>query len=158
MLIPFIRPGLLLAFSLCSIPLVADVEFQRIWPTYRTAESFTTITEYFGAPPRGANQMALRTQPDTRDGFYWLARIKANRAYAGAFIRLEVTRQGNTEPRLHEFDWDVPSGSKAVFVGLTGNDWSDSVEAPIAWRLTVIAADGTILATDRSFLWNHPTS
>jgi len=158
MMFRFIRHALGLASALFSLSLIADVELPRVWPAYRSAESFTAIGEYFGRPGSAINQAALRTQPDAREGYYWLTRTKSDLPHPGSNVRLEVTRQGSTEPIPYDFAWDVPAGRNAVFVGLTGNDWTDSTEAPVAWRLTVIAADGTILASTHSFLWDQNPS
>jgi hypothetical protein len=144
---------LFLAGLAISLPLAAELDLQRVWPAYRTAASFTTIAEYFGRNTTPDNPTALRTQPDARDGYYWLTRVKTDTAHAHATIRLEVTRDGSTEPAAYAFDWNVPTGSNAVYVGLTGRDWRDPNETPIAWRLTILAQDGTILAASHSFLW-----
>ncbi|MFX3681313.1 MAG: hypothetical protein ACN6I3_00155 [bacterium] len=151
--------SILLAFplmaGLCTFAFAADVNLKRVWPVYRTAESFTTIAEYFGREAEGGKTPALRTQPDHREGYYWLTRVNTDIAYPGSVIQLQVTRQSSTDPATHTFDWDVPSGSNAIFLGLTGSDWTDPLETPIAWRLTLMDANGDILTSAHSFLWNE---
>mgnify|MGYP000442257302 CR=1 FL=1 len=150
-----IRQGLTLIAILCPLWVNAEVEFERVWPGYRSAESFTTISEYFGSAPAGNNREALRTQPAARDGYYWLARTRSKTAHPGSTLRVEVTREGETEPTAYAFDLDVKTGSNAVFVGLTGTDWADPDAAPIAWRISLVDADGNLLVSRNSFLWNH---
>lgn len=155
---PSLRCALLLALATCTFSSGADVTMQRVWPGYRTAESFTTLSDYFGGATSTTNQHALRTHPETREGFYWLTRFKSATLFQGSTVRVEVTRQGNTDPLIFDFDWDVPTGSNAIYIGLTGDDWADANEVPIAWRLSLIGPGGDLLTSSQSFLWDHPTS
>lgn len=134
----------------------ANLELVRVWPGYRDAASFTSASEYFRGPAAQSELTAQRTAPDQRAGYYWLVRTKSNASHAGTKIRLEVTRQGSTEPQLHEFTFDIARGNHAAPFGLTGPDWPDPTEVPIAWRLTVISSDGSFLASQSSFLWQDP--
>ena len=134
----------------------ANLELVRVWPGYRDAASFTSASEYFQGPAAKSELTAQRTAPDQRAGYYWLVRTKSDSSLAGTIIRLEVTRQGSTEPQLHEFKFDIARGNHAVPLGLTGPNWPDPTEVPIAWRLTIISADGSALAAQSSFLWQDP--
>ncbi|WP_221033053.1 hypothetical protein [Actomonas aquatica] len=129
------------------------VQLVRVWPGYRDATSFTRLGEYFGSSPDAINQNALRSQPNARGGYYWLIRTDAATAYPGTTVQLEVVRPGTTQAEPHTFTFDLPAGSHAVHVGLTGRDWIDPEEAPVAWSLTLTATDGTLLAAEQSFLW-----
>ncbi|GAB5562056.1 MAG: hypothetical protein SynsKO_37030 [Synoicihabitans sp.] len=136
-------------------PLIADLELVRVWPGYREAASFTAATEYFGGPAAKSNQAARRTQPQERAGYYWLVRTKSDTGYGAASALLEVTRAGSTQPISYEFSWDIPAGNHAVPLGITGADWANSDEVPIAWRLTIFSSQGTQLASSQSFLWQN---
>ncbi|MBT5900842.1 MAG: hypothetical protein HOH58_01895 [Opitutaceae bacterium] len=146
----------LLAMWTGASSVFADLELVRVWPGYRDAASFTSASEYFQGPAAKAELTVRRTSPEHRAGYYWLVRTKTDTTVAGAKIRLEVTRQGDTEPQLHEFDLDLNRGNHAVPIGLTGLDWPDPAEVPIAWRLTVLSDDGSSLASQSSFLWQDP--
>lgn len=135
----------------------AAVELVRVWPGYRDAASFTAAREYFGGPAAAENQVAQRTQPTERAGYYWLVRTKTPTPVVGATLRLEVTRAESTTPTIHEFTVDLAAGSHALPVGLTGTDWSDSGEVPVAWRLTLISSRGSTLVEATSFLWQNPS-
>lgn len=135
----------------------AELELVRVWPGYRDAASFTSASEYFQGAAAKSNQLAKRSQPEARDGYYWLIRSKTPVAISAAKIRLEVTRTGSTEPSVYEFDADLASGSHAIPVGLTGSDWVDATEVPVAWRLTIFSREGSTLATKSSFLWQVTT-
>jgi hypothetical protein len=42
-------------------------------------------------------------------------------------------------------------------LGLTGADWPGGEQAhPVAWKLELVAADGRVLAAEKSFLWEKP--
>ncbi len=135
-----------------------SVELVRVWPGYRDAASFTRLGEYFGASPDVINQQALRSQPDARGGYYWLIRTDAAQAEADATLTLTVIRPGATAPETHTFTLDLPAGSHALNAGLTGRDWIDPEAQPVAWQLTLTAANGTPLASAQSFLWTDFTS
>ena len=130
-----------------------SVQLVRVWPGYRDAASFTRLGEYFGGAPDAINQSALRYQPTARGGYYWLIRTDAAQAETGATLELAVIRPGNTTPEIHTFSVNLPAGSHAVNAGLTGRDWTDPASSPVAWQLTLTAADGTPLASAQSFLW-----
>ncbi len=129
------------------------VHLVRVWPGYRDAASFTRVGEYFGAAPDALNRAALRSQPDARQGFYWLIRTDAASAQPGATLTLLVMRAGATAPERHSFAIDLPAGQHVLQAGLTGSDWPDAAERPVAWHLEISSSDGTPLATDQSFLW-----
>ena len=41
--------------------------------------------------------------------------------------------------------------------GVTGADWPGEKKAhPVAWKLALLAADGRVLAEQKSFLWEKP--
>jgi hypothetical protein len=50
----------------------------------------------------------------------------------------------------------VPRRSKVFQLGLTGPDWPDSEINPVAWKLELRSADGQVLASAQSFLWEKP--
>ena len=145
-------------FGLWVIPATAKVEFVRIWPGYRSAESLTSITEYFGGAGAKIHQSALRSTPADRRGYYWLARAKSDETLTGALFRLEVVRAGAIAPQVHEFTTTLKAGSHAVPIGITGPDWDDPDEVPVAWRITLISAQGESLAVSTSYLWQNANS
>lgn len=144
--------GLTLTSSLWS-----QVELVRVWPGYRTAQSFTSLREYFGAPHGAKTSRALRSDPTARAGYYWLVRAKSPDALPHVTVRLHVTRAGDTIPEVHDFTTALPAGSQAFHVGLTGADWPDGEEIPVAWQIQLLRPDGTPLATSTSFLWHDAT-
>jgi hypothetical protein len=145
-----------LLFVLLAAKLVAQVEFVRVWPSYRTADSFVRLAEYFGAPESPVVDTLLRSQPTNRAGYYWLVRTRAAAAQPGARYELALVPPGATAPVTYTFAHDLAAGNHVTQLGLTGTDWPDPAARPLAWRVTLLDAGNTILATRQSFLWRDP--
>ncbi|MEX2043781.1 MAG: hypothetical protein WD941_00415 [Opitutus sp.] len=141
-----------------TVPLHAEeVEFVRIWPGWRDAESFERIGEYFGRDESQRREVILRTQPEERGGFYFLVRVKSADAVAAARFELHMIRPDWPEPGLFTFPAALPAKQTVFQLGLTGTDWPGGKAAsPVAWKLALLAADGRVLAVRKSFLWEKP--
>ncbi len=132
-------------------------EFVRIWPGWRDAESFERIGEYFGRGENSSGQIVLRTQPETREGFYFLVRVKSTVPLAAAKFALSVIRPDAPEPKAYSFPAVLPAKETVFQLGLTGAAWPGGKPAnPVAWKLTLVAGDGRVLAEHKSFLWEKP--
>jgi hypothetical protein len=153
-------PRLVAATLLIAIPalLQGATSIVRVWPAYRDADSFRRITEYMGGRESTGNEIVLRTQTNSRDGYYFLTRIKTDSATPAASFVLEVILPGN--PAVHTFTFaaDIPAGRQVYQLGVTGADWPGKDTRPSAWRVTARTADGTILAARTSFLWSAPAA
>lgn len=135
----------------------ADVEFLRVWPGWRDAESFERIREYFGGEEETRTRGILRTQAEERGGFYFLVRVKNAAAVRNATFELSVIRPDTPEPKTYRFPATVPEKETVFHLGLTGSDWPLGEEAnPVAWKLTLVSPDGQVLAEHKSFLWEKP--
>jgi hypothetical protein len=134
----------------------ADVELTRVWPAWRSAESFERISEYFDGQENTGRHTVLRTQPNARAGYYFLIRAKAAANTTGAKFVLQIITPEAPEPKTHTFP--ITLGPKeAVFdIGLTGTDWAGRKTHAVAWRLSVVNAEGRELASQQSFLWSNP--
>lgn len=159
------RPALLaLAALALAAPVLAssasaddapEVRLVRVWPEYRDAGSFVRIAEYFGGKET-APELIVRSRPDSREGYYFLARFKTPAPLAGSMLALEYVLPGEDSARVQFFPLDLPKGSRAVLAGLTGADWPGAKTEPTAWRLRLLGPAGTELARQQSFLWSLP--
>jgi hypothetical protein len=132
----------------------ADVTFVRVWPGYRTPESFERISEYVTGRENTGGQTVLRSQPARRDGFYFLVRLKnTGDPIAGASMELNVITPVSATPRTLTFTADVPAGQHVFECGLTGADWPDAKAHPVAWNIVIRAPGGAELARTQSYLW-----
>lgn len=152
--------GLLLALGAPPAANAAAPEpaaFVRIWPGYRTAESFTTVGELFGGGERRSGRILRRTQPDSREGFYFLTRLRLAEALPAAEVRLELVLPSSPNVVTHRFALDLPSGEPVLHLGVTGSDWPGADSRPVAWRLSVRRpATGEVLIQRQSSLWTAP--
>ena len=77
-------------------------------------------------------------------------------AVSGARFELQVIAPVSPEPKTFVFSADVSAGSRLYQLGLTGTDWPGVKARPAAWRLRVLDAEGNVLTTEKSFLWELP--
>jgi hypothetical protein len=147
-----LAPLLLLAPLLAP---AAGLDLVRVWPEYRSASSFVRLGEYFGASER-SSELILRSNPEDRSGYYFLARFRSEDALPGAILAVEYILPGEELAQVRFFNLDLPRGSRAILAGLTGADWPSAEITPTAWRLRLLAADGAELARAQSFLWSLP--
>lgn len=147
---------LVITASICA---ASDLKIIRVWPGYRTAESFERISEFLGKDEDPSNQLILRTQENTRAGYYFLVRAKnfEHSATANAKIELRVITPFSPEAKTYNFTCTLPTGSHVLNLGLTGTDWPGKpTDDVVAWQLRVLASDGTELAKTQSHLWAQP--
>lgn len=149
------RLGLLLWVA--PLAFAAEVELVRIWPGWRDAATWDSIPEYFGGAETHGTQIVLRTQPATRDGFYFLVRTAAQTALRAVRFEIEIVRPDSPEPKRHGFNTRLPEGEAVFQLGLTGGDWPGGKRAqPVAWRIVLRGPDNSVLAEHKSFLWEQP--
>jgi hypothetical protein len=153
----FMRPLILLTLlTLLPSLQAAELKFVRVWPEWRTADSFIRLSEYFNGRENTGGQTILRSQSAERSGYYFLIRTKSDSVVTGAKIELQVLLPGVEKAQTFTFSAEVPAGQHVTLAGLTGRDWPGETVRPTAWHLTMRAADGTVLATEQSFLWALP--
>jgi hypothetical protein len=145
----------LVAATFCA---AADLTIVRVWPGYRTAESFERIAEYFDKNEDTAAEHIIRTQPNTRAGYYFLVRLKNKTAeIPSARLELQIITPFSTDPKTYTFDRPIPKGSTAFNLGLTGADWPGKPkDEVVAWQIRLLTPTGTELAKTQSFLWTMP--
>lgn len=149
---------LFLVFVLvAAIGRAADVEFVRVWPGWRDAEDFESISEYFSGKEAGSKGTVIRSRPESRAGFYYLVRVaNALGAQPGARFVLQLIAPDSPNVKTYTFPADLPARSTVFQLGLTGPDWPDQKLHPVAWKLDLLTADEKLLATSQSFLWSKP--
>lgn len=135
------------------------VEIVRVWSGYRTAASFDRIGDYLHGSDKSGGDTIRRSQPNAIAGYYFLVRLKnPGEAVPAATFDLHIIAPTSPDPKHYTFKADVPAGSKAIDLGLTGADWPGETAKAVAWQLTVHAPDGTELARQQSFLWAMPAA
>lgn len=157
------RLSLLVSFAcflgtfLAATTHAADATFVRLWPGWRETESFDRISEFLGGPEQLGRRTLVRTQRTARAGYYFLLRVNSAAALTGAKFELHVIRPDAPEPKIFTFPATGSAGDNVFDLGVTGTDWPGGKRAnPVAWKLTLLAADGRVLAEHKSFLWEKP--
>lgn len=135
----------------------AEVEFVRVWPAWRDATAFESISEYFTGQEAHSGRVVLRTNADQRAGYYYLVRV-ANPGAAQSAVKfsLQVITPASADTKTFSFPATLGAGQTVFELGLTGADWPDAKLRPVAWKLELLASDGAVLATAKSFLWEKP--
>lgn len=131
------------------------VAIVRVFTGWRAAAAFQSISEYFDGREHTGGIDVLRSRPAERAGYYWLVRLKnGGTPLAGAKFELQVITPTSPEAKVFAFSADIPSGSSVHRIGLTGVDWPDGRARPVAWYLSLLAADGRTVIAQQSFLWD----
>lgn len=151
-----IRGGLLfLLLGLACAP-AADLTLVRVHSGWRDAASFKRISEYFDGKENTGGEALLRTHPDQRGGYYFLVRIANPGAPRAVTARLQVITDASAKPRGFTFTPELRAGDTVFHLGLTGPDWPDAKADPVAWKLEFLDADGRVLVSGQSYLWEKP--
>jgi len=151
----FPRLCLLLALSAVSV-LGAELSIVRTFTGWRDAASFKRISEYFDGKENTGKETVLRTHPEQRTGYYFLVRLANPGAAQQVRFQLQFFAQGASALHTVVLPADLKSGSEVFQLGLTGPEWQDAKSQPVAWHLQVLADDGRVLASEKSYLWEKP--
>lgn len=154
------KPALLLALVALLWPLVsgAETRVSRASAQFRDHRQFLRISEFFTGRENTGSDFIVRSDPETRAGYYFTVRLKPypyRKHTVDEAVRLEVIMPGDVEPTL--FTFALGPGKKRnplILIGLTGDDWPDSGARPLAWRISFMNADGETLVQKQSFLWS----
>lgn len=152
-------PRLFLLLALSAVPaLAADLTIVRVFTGWRDAASFKRISEYFDGKENTGGEAVLRTHPEQRAGFYFLVRVTNPGAARTVQARLELITSLHAKPVAHTFAPVLGTGDTVFHLGLTGADWTDPKGNPVAWKLELTDADGRLLASEKSYLWEKPAA
>lgn len=135
-----------------------DLTIVRVYTGWRTAASFKRISEYLDGKENTGGEAVLRTHPDQRGGFYFLVRTTNPGPSRPVKASLEIITTANAKPVSYTFPAELKSGDTVFHLGLTGADWPDPKINPVAWKLDLLDADGRVLASEKSYLWEKPTT
>jgi hypothetical protein len=133
-----------------------DVTIVRVFGGWRDASTFKYISEYFTGRENTHGEIMLRTQPDHRGGYYLLVRTANPGDPIQVTFKLQLILPTGHKVQEHIFATGLKSGGTVFNLGLTGSDWPNPKANPVAWKLDLIAPDGRLLATEKSYLWEKP--
>lgn len=148
----------LLALAAVLPAAASELTIVRVLPEWRDASSFKRISEYFTGRENSGEIAIVRTHPEHRDGFYFLVRLMNAGTATPVKFHLTLITPTNAKPQVFNFDATLQPGKNLLNLGLTGEDWTDAKANPVAWKLDALAADGRVLASQKSYLWEQPTA
>lgn len=127
----------------------------------RLASDFKRPLEYFTGHPENGGDAVLPSYPESRDGHWFTFAVGPFQTLpSGAKAVLEVVRSDTPAPVKRTFALPDRPGSgitREWHLGLTGADAPPPKARITAWRITLLDAAGSTLASDRSFLWEIPS-
>ena len=147
---------LLLIFGLSPL-LCAKVKLSVRNKTYLSVRDFKRIPEFFTGKEFEGWKVYCRSNPNEREGFYFIVKVSgsSDELSKNAHWKIDWISPKNPESQSIEIPIDNPDiFGKEVFIGLTGEDWTDSSVQPLAWRLRLLNSENGIIAESQSFLWS----
>jgi hypothetical protein len=153
---------LVLTLAAAALPSVAsakegDLRIVRVWPEWRDGKSFKRISEYFTGRENTGGQLIQRTDPARRTGYYFLVRLENPAGPRSVQARLRLILPDSPAEQTTAFTVALRPGANVLNLGLTTAAWGDPKHQPVAWLLQVVSPDdGTVLATEKSYLWDKP--
>lgn len=137
-------------------PSDSGVTVVRVFTGWKEGASFKRISEYFTGKENTGGTVVLRTRPEQRSGFYFFVRLKNSGSSTPVKINVEVVTPTDKQTKDFSFSSELESGANVFDLGLTGEDWLDAKANPVAWKIDFVAADGRVLASEKSYLWERP--
>lgn len=138
-------------------PALTSVEIEEIKPRYIETEQFKRISEYMTGKEYVGDRVILRSDPDSRAGYYFtlVLDVDVRRLPKGTRITGEFFTPKSVDKQTHEFTLPKKLASTdEIFIGLTGEDWPQKGGVPAAWRFTIQDANGATLGEKQSYLWS----
>lgn len=151
------RSCLCLALTVAASLAAQEISIARVYPGWRDAASFKRISEYFTGRENTGGATVLRTHPGERAGYYFLVRAINPGAPVSAQCLVSLILPTSRQLLTHTFATDLKSGDTVLHLGLTGADWTDPKANPVAWKIELTTADGRLLASEKSYLWDKPS-
>ncbi len=133
------------------------VSLRQVYYRYIPAESFERISEFFDGVENTGRRKILRSDNESRAGFYYILRIRPdwNVLAQGSILRVRYIPVGQVQPLTYDFELkdQLREWRGEVFFGLTGKQWQGKSEQPIAWKLELLDNTGKVLVSKQSMLW-----
>ena len=151
-------PAFLVFFFLgLSSWLFAEVGLEVRNASYFSARDFKRIPEFFTGQEYEGSKVYCRSNQSERQGFYFVVKVNGSSTDLSldAYWKLDLITSINPAAQSIKIPINNPKiFGKEIFIGLTGNDWPDPSAQVLAWRLSLLCTEGSIIAKKQSFLWS----
>ena len=147
-------------FNGCQhVPQKRSLKIDTLSLQYRTEDSFKGIIESFTQKEFISGRLFLRTNPDVREGLYFVLSFDGslNCIPAGSIVKIAYIT--NLEPKEQITEWTIPTVEYSLifqnelYLGITGDKKYSSQTKLIAWKIDITHPNGQLIATKHSFAW-----
>ena len=138
-----------------SVTLAHASDLKTQW-SYRSAEDYERISEFFTGKENPGNRVIVRSTPENRQGMYFSVMIKDGVNSLPADTKAVVEVLHALSPETQTYTFPIPNSSKhhkELLIGITGENWPATKHKPMAWRIRLMNAEGEVLSADKSYLW-----
>lgn len=137
----------------------APVEIERVWTDYRLGKDYIRLGEILSGRRFTGGSTEHRTQAESGDGYFFTVRVDRASAWRKQdyTLRLSIIPPDASATRV--FTFPIPASKKRglrLELGVTGSDWPYGELQPLAWRVEVLDSTGTLVADEKSYLWEKP--
>jgi hypothetical protein len=148
---------------LCQVALTAEPDeqvaagprIQSIQVRKMDAQAFEGISEFFTGREHPGRRVILRSDPMQRGGVYFILDFDRKLSVLPSDLNVGVEWIDGASGLKQTFQGPMPADRKRtdkLLVGIT----DAPIPYPLAWRVVVLEADGSILCESKSFLWEKP--
>lgn len=135
---------------------IDSVSIKEVKPRHMVETDFVRLREYYSGAESTGRRMILRSQPNTREGYYFTLVLDTRIGKLPRGTRIEVNVYTPFSSDMQEFVFTLPRErprTREIFVGLTGDDWPNASLPPSAWQINLVTPRGRVLGSYQSFLW-----
>ncbi|KAF0095215.1 MAG: hypothetical protein E1N59_1261 [Puniceicoccaceae bacterium 5H] len=153
------RPCLAGFFFALLVNALPALEIEEVAVRRLEAPHFKRLSEYFTGREAPGNRIILRSTEGQRAGLYFILELSDDAADAPAGAHFHVQYIEPQKPDVQEYDFDLPAEGcdhDTVYLGLTGDEWPQEDALPLAFRISLVDAQGQELDAYQSFLWEMP--
>ncbi len=136
-----------------------ELSINHISGRYIPAGLFKRISEYFTGVENKDGKIIERSQPDSRGGYYLIVTLDlfSNSFPENSVFVVEYIHSDNRRPQMQIFPLLEPHPcAREAFLGLTGDDWPSPDRTMVAWKVSILAPNGKLIAEPQSYLWDLP--
>ena len=150
-------PAIFACLSFLASPCGGEVILEVRNREFFTVKDFKRIPEFFTGREFSGWKVYCRSKPQVRDGFYFVVKVGGKKQKLPINSHWFVEWVTSADPMVKTQKVSISNlklFGKEVYIGLTGDHWTDRSLKPLAWRLRLIDDQGITLGSSQSFLWS----
>ena len=147
----------IMGFFTFTTLLPAKVEMEIRKKAYFSARDFKRIPEFFSGQEFEGWKVYCRSDQKSREGFYFVVKLDGPSQKLSTDAHWILEWVSSLDPVAKSIEIPIENSKifgKEVFIGLTGDDWSDKSAQPLAWCLSLMDGQEKVIVKKQSFLWS----